>query len=91
MRLGAIQEKHERETREAAGPGQSLLARHITRQMLDDGTLSRYIDEFSITGLTSTDHLRARLGKGDGYDEQIATLAVPALRRRLFNGSPWAT
>jgi transaldolase len=33
--------------------GQSLWLDNITRQMLDTGTLKRYIDELSITGLTS--------------------------------------
>jgi transaldolase len=33
--------------------GQSLWLDNITRQILDDGTLRRYIDDFSITGLTS--------------------------------------
>jgi len=33
--------------------GQSLWLDNITREMLDDGTLERYIDELRITGLTS--------------------------------------
>ena len=33
--------------------GQSLLARQISRDLLDTGTLKRCIDELSITGLTS--------------------------------------
>ncbi len=33
--------------------GQSLWIDNITRTMLDDGTLARYIAELSITGLTS--------------------------------------
>src|SRR6516165_8036211 len=33
--------------------GQSLWLDNITRDLLDDGTLERYIDEFSVTGLTS--------------------------------------
>jgi transaldolase len=33
--------------------GQSLWLDSITREMLDSGTLQRYIDEYSITGLTS--------------------------------------
>ena len=33
--------------------GQSLWLDNITRKMLDDGTLRRYIEEFSVTGLTS--------------------------------------
>src|SRR5690606_27714615 len=33
--------------------GQSLWLDNITREILDDGTLQRYIDEYDITGLTS--------------------------------------
>jgi transaldolase len=33
--------------------GQSLWLDNITRKLLDDGTLQRYIDELSVTGLTS--------------------------------------
>ena len=33
--------------------GQSLWLDNITRDLLDSGTLRRYIDELSVTGLTS--------------------------------------
>ena len=33
--------------------GQSLWLDNITRDLLDTGTLQRYIDEFSVTGRTS--------------------------------------
>src|SRR3954469_8813405 len=33
--------------------GQSLWLDNITREMLDSGQLQRYVEEFSITGLTS--------------------------------------
>jgi transaldolase len=33
--------------------GQSLWLDNITRDMLNDGTLRRYRDELSVTGLTS--------------------------------------
>ena len=33
--------------------GQSLWLDNITRDLLKSGTLQRYIDEFSVTGLTS--------------------------------------
>jgi transaldolase len=32
--------------------GQSLWLDNITRELLNSGTLQRYIDEFSVTGLT---------------------------------------
>ena len=40
-------------TRQLHDLGQSLWLDNITRGMLDDGTLSRYIDELAVTGLTS--------------------------------------
>ena len=33
--------------------GQSLWLDNITRDLLDEGTLKRYINEFYVTGLTS--------------------------------------
>lgn len=56
--------------------GQSLWIDNITRQMLDDGTLERYIAELSITGLTSNPTtFEHAIGKGSAYDDQIAALA----------------
>ncbi len=52
--------------------GQSLWLDNITRDLLDDGTLKRYIDEFSVTGLTSNptifDHA---IKKSTAYDTAI--------------------
>ncbi|HYU59763.1 MAG TPA: transaldolase [Solirubrobacterales bacterium] len=55
--------------------GQSLWLDNITRTMLDDGTLARYIEELSITGLTSNPTIfdQAILA-GDAYDEQVSEL-----------------
>ena len=40
--------------------GQSLWLDNITRELLNSGTLQRYIDELSVTGLTSNpDDLRS--------------------------------
>ena len=68
--------------------GQSLWLDNITRTMLDDGTLERYVDELSITGLTSNptifDHA---ISEGHAYDEQIAELkdaGASALLTRFF-------
>ena len=59
--------------------GQSIWLDNITRDLLNSGTLKRYIDELSVTGLTSNptifDHaiknstaydaaIRAKLGTG---------------------------
>lgn len=53
--------------------GQSLWLDNITRDLLTSGTLQRYIDELSVTGLTSNptifDHAVAR---SHSYDDEIA-------------------
>ena len=56
--------------------GQSLWLDNITRDLLDDGTLRRYVDEWSVTGLTSNPTIfeQAIAGSPD-YDDQIAKLA----------------
>jgi transaldolase len=52
--------------------GQSLWLDNITRTMLADGTLRRYIEELSITGLTSNPTIFDKaISAGDAYDEQI--------------------
>ena len=52
--------------------GQSLWLDNITREILDNGTLRRYIDELSVTGLTSNPSIfNAAIGDGDAYDEGI--------------------
>ncbi len=53
--------------------GQSLWLDNITRTMLGDGTLAGYIDELSVTGLTSNPTIFDKaISGGDAYDEQIA-------------------
>jgi transaldolase len=56
--------------------GQSLWLDNITRDILGDGTLVRYIDDLSVTGLTSNPTIfdKAITG-GEAYDEQITELA----------------
>jgi transaldolase len=52
--------------------GQSLWIDNITRDMLDDGTLRRYVDELSVTGLTSNPTIfDEAIGHGAAYDEGI--------------------
>jgi transaldolase len=59
--------------------GQSLWLDNITRTMLDDGTLRRYVDELSVTGLTSNPTIFDKaIGGGDAYDEAITELAPTA-------------
>ena len=60
--------------------GQSLWLDNITRDMLDGGTLQRYIDELSVTGLTSNPTIfNAAIGGGHAYDEAIRQLASAGL------------
>jgi len=57
--------------------GQSLWLDNITRTMLADGTLAGYIDELSVTGLTSNPTIFDKaISGGDAYDEQIARQAA---------------
>jgi transaldolase len=56
--------------------GQSLWLDNITRTMLADGTLAGYIEELSVTGLTSNPTIFDKaISGGEAYDEQIAELS----------------
>ena len=59
--------------------GQSLWLDNITRDLLTTGTLKRYIDELSVTGLTSNPTI---------FDHAIKASSAydPAIRRRLKEG-----
>jgi transaldolase len=57
--------------------GQSLWLDNITREMLVDGTLRRYIDELEITGLTSNPTIFDRaIRNGNFYDDAIRRQAA---------------
>src|SRR5262245_61850793 len=59
--------------------GQSLWLDNITRDLLNSGALTRYIDELSVTGLTSNPTIFDHAIKNSGaYDD--------AIRRRLAAG-----
>jgi transaldolase len=52
--------------------GQSLWLDNITRDLLDDGTLARYVDELAVTGLTSNPTIFHQAVKGSrAYDDAI--------------------
>jgi transaldolase len=59
--------------------GQSIWLDNITRDLLDSGTLKRYIDELSVTGLTSNPTI---------FDHAIknSTAYDAAIREKLRNG-----
>ena len=76
--------------------GQSIWLDNITRDLLDSGTLQRYINEFSVTGLTSNptifDHaiknstsydaaIRQKLQEGKSEEELFFELALDDLSR----------
>ena len=62
--------------------GQSIWLDNITRDLLTRGTLKRYIDELSVTGLTSNptifDHA---IKNGTDYDAAIRERGHPAINR----------
>ncbi len=62
--------------------GQSLWLDNITRDLLTSGTLKRYIDTLSVTGLTSNptifDHA---ISKSVAYDQDIRTMTRSGLTR----------
>ncbi|CAB4868900.1 unannotated protein [freshwater metagenome] len=64
-------------TRTLHDAGQSLWLDNITRGIIDDGTLERYIRDFDVTGLTSNPTIFEKaIGSGEHYDAQIADLAA---------------
>ena len=69
--------------------GQSLWLDNITRALLNGGTLQRYIDELSLTGLTSNptifDHA---IKNSTDYDDDVARKA-PRQDREKTCSSSW--
>src|SRR5262245_56545435 len=72
--------------------GQSLWLDNITRDLLDGGTLKRYIDELSVTGLTSTptifDHA---IKNSTAYDAAIREKGHPRQGGRAATRRPPAS
>ncbi len=59
-------------TRQLHDLGQSLWLDNITRELLDDGGLAHYINEYSVTGLTSNPTIFDKaIGSGHAYDPGI--------------------
>jgi transaldolase len=60
--------------------GQSLWLDNITRDMLDNGTLRRYVSDLSVTGLTSNPTIfDEAIGNGSAYDAGIQKKARAGL------------
>jgi transaldolase len=65
--------------------GQSIWLDNITREMLDSGQLQRYIDEYSVTGLTSNPSIFDKAIASGAYDDAIQSKAAGAGdREELF-------
>ena len=64
--------------------GQSLWLDNITREMLDSGKLERYIDEFSISGLTSNPSIFDKAIKSGAYDEEIRNRKAQVVDREML-------
>ena len=66
--------------------GQSLWLDNITRDLLDSGTLRRYVDDLSVTGLTSNPTIfDEAIGNGAAYDAGIQKKARAGLAgEKLF-------
>lgn len=66
-------------TRKLHDLGQSLWLDNITRELLNSGTLKRYVDDFSVTGLTSNPTIFDRaIRNSTSYDETIRQMAPAA-------------
>ena len=64
-------------TRQLHAQGQRLWLDNITRKLLDDGTLARYIAQLSISGLTSNPAIfEQAIRAGGAYDAAIRTEAL---------------
>jgi transaldolase len=59
--------------------GQSIWLDNITREMLDSGQLRTYIDDYSVTGLTSNPSIFDKAIASGGYDEAIREKAGKGL------------
>jgi transaldolase len=67
-------------TKELHDLGQSLWLDNITRDLLDNGTLKSYIDNLSVTGLTSNPTIfEHAISKSKSYDSEIGRLLSKGL------------
>src|SRR4051794_9355553 len=64
--------------------GQSLWLDNISRAMIDSGQLRRYIDAYSVTGLTSNPSIFDRAIASGAYDDEIRRKAAGQDPEALF-------
>src|SRR5215469_16216252 len=86
LKSGARRRSYMKATRILHDLGQSLWLDNITRNLLRTGVLRRYIDEFSVTGLTSNPTIFDHAIKNSGdYDDAIKSkLAEGKSGEKLF-------
>src|SRR5689334_2443954 len=60
-----------RPTERLHSEGQSLWLDNITRKMLDSGQIARYVDQYSVTGLTSNPSIFDKAIESGDYDAEI--------------------
>lgn len=73
-----------RATQQLQRSGQSLWLDNITRDLLDDGTLARYVADDAITGLTSNPTIFKHALESGSYDADIAAGAGDACDEDVF-------
>src|SRR6516162_175295 len=93
LKSGARRRSYMKATRILHDLGQSLWLDNITRNLLRTGVLRRYIEEFSVTGLTSNPTIFDHAIKNSGdYDDAIKSkLAEGKSGEKLFLNSRWKT
>ena len=64
--------------------GQSLWLDNITRELLDSGQLQEYIDDYSVTGLTSNPAIFDKAIAAGGYDDAIQEKAASGMDREAL-------
>jgi len=60
--------------------GQSLWLDNITRKMIDSGQLARYVEQYSVTGLTSNPSIFDKAIASGDYDAEIRDKAAHGIR-----------
>jgi transaldolase len=68
-----------RATEKLRNEGQSLWLDNITRKMLDSGQISRYAEQYSVTGLTSNPSIFDKAIESGDYDAEIRDKAAQGI------------
>jgi transaldolase len=65
--------------------GQSIWLDNITREMLDSGQLQAYIEDYSVTGLTSNPSIFDKAIASGAYDDAIGEKAASGVDRKALD------